>query len=107
MFSHPDGFRCRQCGACCRAYVQVTERDLLRWAAQFRDDILTHVSAEGFIEPVQEVDGPRCPFLKRLSRGPAQRDVYECLIHDTKPESCARFPVSRGQAERLGCLGIE
>ena len=107
MLSHPDGFKCRQCGACCRAYVQVTERDLLRWAVEFREDILEHVSEEGFIEPVQEIDGPRCPFLRRLPRRHAGRDVYECLIHDTKPDACVRFPASREQAERLGCLGVK
>lgn len=104
---HPEGFECRQCGACCRAYVQVTQRDLWRWAAEFRDDILEWVSPEdGLIHPIEEMEGPRCPFLKRLPHGGTRRDVYICRIHDTKPDACVCFPLSREQAERIGCLGI-
>jgi Fe-S-cluster containining protein len=104
---HPAGFECRQCGACCRAYVQATERDLYRWAAQFRGDILRYVSAEGLIEPVEGMEGPCCPFLEKLPRTGKRCDVYVCLIHDTKPEACVRFPASREQAVRLGCMGME
>jgi Fe-S-cluster containining protein len=107
MTLYPDGFECQQCGACCQAYVQVTERDLLRWAAEFRDDIVEWISPEdGFIHPVEEIEGPRCPFLKRLPQPRAQRVVYVCLIHETKPDACVRFPASKQQAERIGCLGV-
>jgi Fe-S-cluster containining protein len=103
---HPSGFKCRQCSACCRAYVQVTERDLLRWATQFRQDILERVSEEGLIEPVEASDGPSCPFLRRLPRGREGAEVYACTIHGAKPEACVRFPASREEAERLGCRAM-
>ena len=106
MSLHPKGFECRHCGVCCRAYVPVTQRDLLRWAAEFREDILERVSAEGFIEPVEGIEGPMCPFLAKLPCEERRRDAYICLIHDTKPDACARFPASREQAERLNCLGM-
>jgi Fe-S-cluster containining protein len=101
--AHPQGFACQQCGACCRGYVPVSEEDLLRWAATYRDDILRHVSArEAFIRPLMEDGEPRCPFLRRLPRG----DAYACRIHDTKPEACARFPETREDAARVGCPGV-
>jgi Fe-S-cluster containining protein len=103
----------------------VTQRDLWRWAAEFRDDILERVSPEdGLIHPadkaggspplhpIEAMEGSRCPFLKRLPpdvvypRERMRQDVYTCTIHDTKPDACVRFPSSRGQAARIGCLGI-
>jgi Fe-S-cluster containining protein len=107
MHVHPDGFSCRQCGACCRAYVQVTENDLLRWAAEFREDILAWVAPEeGLIHPLEGSDGTRCPFLKRRPGERDRRDRYMCLIHDTKPDACLRFPASREQAGHVGCMGF-
>jgi Fe-S-cluster containining protein len=103
--AHPEGFACQQCGACCRAYVPVSEADLLRWAATFRDDILRCVSArEAFIRPLMEDEGPRCPFLRWLPRGDVY--TYVCRIHDTKPQACARFPTTREDAARVGCPGV-
>jgi Fe-S-cluster containining protein len=107
MSVHPEGFSCRRCGACCRAYVQVTEQDVLCWAAAFREDILKCVAAEeALIHPVEGTEGPRCPFLRRLPREGIGRDVYVCLIHDVRPEACFRFPISREQAGRVGCKGF-
>jgi Fe-S-cluster containining protein len=103
MPSPPDGFRCKQCGACCRAYVPVTEQDILRWAIESRDDILRWVSAaDCLIHPVIEQGIARCPFLKSAHHG-----VYVCRIHSTKPAACSRFPRSRQEAERVGCRGYE
>jgi ADP-ribosyl-[dinitrogen reductase] hydrolase len=100
---HPEGFRCTQCGACCRAYVQVTEGDLVRWAAQGRRDILRCVSpVEGWIEPVTRGGLPACPFLRQ---GPRQ-GTYLCRVYSTRPEACRTFPASRAQAERIGCRGL-
>ena len=103
MPAHPEGFRCAQCGACCRAYVQVTEGDLLRWAAQGRRDTLRSVSPiEGWIEPVTRAGAPTCPYLRD---GP-RPGTYACRIYDTRPEACRKFPSSRAQAERVGCRGL-
>jgi Fe-S-cluster containining protein len=105
---HPNGFSCKQCGACCRAYVQVTESDLLRWAAGFREDVLAWVSPEeGLIHPLEESEGARCPFLERLTGAGDLRERYVCRIHDTRPDACRRFPASREQAARVGCIGLE
>jgi Fe-S-cluster containining protein len=92
-----------RCGACCRAYVQVTESDLVRWAALGRRDILRCVSpAEGWIEPVTRGGLPACPFLRK---GPGQ-ESYHCRIYDLRPEACRTFPASGAQAERIGCRGL-
>lgn len=104
MPTHPQGFRCARCGACCRAYVQVTERDLVRWAAQGRRDILRCVApVEGWIEPIRRDGTPACPFLRE--EGPLA-GTYRCRIYDTRPEACHVFPASRAQAERIGCRGL-
>jgi Fe-S-cluster containining protein len=100
----PPGFRCVQCGACCRAYVQVTERDLLRWAGLGRHDIMRAVSpVEGWIEPRTREGEAACPFL----RGGPRPGTYVCRIYDVRPEACRRFPASREQAERVGCQGLD
>ena len=44
----------------------------------------------------------KCPFLRKLTQG-----IYICRIYDTKPESCTKFPISRRQAERIGCPGAK
>lgn len=103
MSVHPDGFQCKRCGACCRAYVPVTERDIMRWAIASREDILQRVSAsDGFIRPVEEDGVARCPLLKCLPDG----RTHVCRIYDLRPEACARFPASLQEAERIGCPGI-
>jgi Fe-S-cluster containining protein len=100
---HPQGFSCVRCGACCRAYVQVTERDLIRWASLGRRDILDRVApAEGWIEPVTRGEMSACPFLHA---GP-EPGVYRCRIYDMRPEACRAFPASTAQAERIGCGGV-
>ena len=104
MPAHPPGFRCAGCGACCRAYVQVTERDLVRWAARGRPDILRAVSpVEGWIEPLTRDGAPACPFLEDGPRPGA----YVCRIYPLRPEACRRFPASRAEAERVGCRGLD
>jgi Fe-S-cluster containining protein len=104
MPAYPQGFHCVGCGACCRAYVQVTEGDLVRWAAQGRRDILRCVApVERWIEPVTRGRLPACPFLREA---PGQ-GIYRCRIYDTRPEACRRFPASSAQAERIGCQGLE
>lgn len=104
MPDHPPGYHCVGCGACCRAYIQVTEGDLLRWAAQGRRDIMRTVSSvEGWIEPLTRGGDPACPFLEDGLRP----GTYICRIYKTRPEACRRFPASRAQAERVGCRGLD
>ena len=105
MSSHPEGFKCKQCGACCRSFIPVTRQDITRWAVEGRDDIFEHVSTrELFIQPVPRDEAARCPFLREQRQ--ADVYVYVCSIHDTKPEACAGYPTSQEQAERMECPGI-
>jgi Fe-S-cluster containining protein len=114
LYSQPDGFKCLQCGRCCREYsgtIQATEKDLERWKAEKRKDILKWVSPVDFgdhieydfpIHPATDDDVDRCPFLRKLPN----KEVYICRIHNTKPEDCVKFPVSRQHGEDMGCPGI-
>ena len=104
MPDHPPGFHCVQCGACCRAYVQVTERDVLLWASVRRLDIMRAVSpVEGWIEPRTRDGEAACPFRRDGTRP----GTYICRIYDLRPQACRRVPASRAQAERVGCSGFE
>ena len=110
-----DEFQCQLCGKCCLEYaynLQVTEEDMCRWEEEGRRDILQWVSRIGVGEylaldfPIHPETGDevdRCPFLRKLPR----KDVYICRIHDTKPDACRRFPLSREKAERIGCPGLK
>jgi hypothetical protein len=84
MLSYPEGFQCKQCDRCCKVYIQVTEEDMLRWAVEFRDDILQRVSTHDlFIRPVAWGGSMRCPFLRKLSN----KGIYICVFttRDLKP----------------------
>ncbi len=101
-----DGFKCKRCGTCCRVYagtIQVTEQDILRWAVEFRDDILQQVSVpDSVLRSVTNKAGyETCPFLKKLRH----TEVCVCSIYRTRPETCVRFPISKEHAERMGCQG--
>jgi len=91
--------------------IRVTEKDLWRWAWEERDDILQWVSTVDLgdrveydfpIHPVTDEEVTGCPFLRKLPN----KNIYVCRIHDTKPEACAKFPMSRQQAEDVGCPGL-
>jgi Fe-S-cluster containining protein len=105
MSAYPEGFKCIQCGACCRSFIPVTRQDVMRWVVEGRDDILEHISTrELFIYPVSGDELARCPFLKKQLQ--ADVYIYICSIHDTKPEACAGYPTSRELAKRMKCPGI-
>ena len=104
LHSHPDSFKCKRCGRCCRVYVPVTEQDTLRWAVEYRDDVLRWISMHDLLIHLVTKEGAvRCPFLRKLP----DEGVCVCRIYDTRPEACAKFPMSRRQAERIGCPGVE
>lgn len=112
-------FKCLQCGNCCKRYaheISLTNEDIELWELLGRNDLLFHpfVWLEAkFILPPSELgcfsrrDIKRiltkaekevgiqflwgnlvhgCIFLRRKGR------IYECLIHDVKPEMCRNFP---------------
>jgi Fe-S-cluster containining protein len=110
------GWRCRQCGRCCRVldyHDQVDEQDVQRWEALGRDDILRWVgrTRQGngrFSYQIWVVPGTRryaeaCPFL---TRGPG-RETWVCRIHDVKPAICRQYPLTRKHALMTGCRGFE
>ncbi len=77
--------------------IPISEPDMLRWAIHYRDDILQHVSPR---DHMLSQEDEHCPFLTLSSRG-----VHVCRIYRIRPGACARFPLSKEQAERVGCLG--
>ncbi len=104
-----QNFRCIQCGRCCRfldgAFIAcATAEDLERWRRQGREDILAY-TAKGYlwVDPQTGEDVVSCPWRRKLPG----KDVYECLIQDTKPYHCRRYPLTRKNALRCGCRGFE
>jgi Fe-S-cluster containining protein len=84
---------CLRCGQCCESFgghLHASSRDLARWRAEGRGDLLRRVSAIGWLwmHPETgrlELDG--CPFLLR----PAP-DRAACAIQETKPDMCREYP---------------
>jgi len=112
----PKGFKCKQCGNCCRNLYDafstcVSDEDIQMWQRAGRHDILewvspiqlgTHFVYDIWISPVTGEDVQRCPWLRKLPK----QDKYICRIHDLKPEHCRAYPRSRKHALRTGCKGI-
>lgn len=108
-------FTCRQCGHCCHTldyHNEVTAKDIKRWQAKDRHDILEWVghfkAGEQIIYQIWIPPGTcqlatRCPFLKKH---PSQ-NRWSCRIHDDKPTICRDYPVSRKHALMTGCRGFE
>jgi Fe-S-cluster containining protein len=109
-------FTCRRCGHCCRHldyYDQLTEADYQRWQALGRSDILQKVRrvkhADGTVayrmwqRPGTGGPGSLCPWLQKV---PSQ-NLWECRIHDARPEICRQYPGSRKHAEMTGCPGFD
>jgi Fe-S-cluster containining protein len=84
---------CLCCGRCCESFgghLHASKRDLARWKAEGREDLLRRVSAIGWLwmDPVTgrlALDG--CPFLVRES---PERAL--CAIQETKPDMCREYP---------------
>lgn len=90
-------FKCKRCGKCCALVIPVTEQDIIRWAIQSREDILRHVSPR---DHLLRQEDERCPFLTQSPQG-----TCTCRIYRIRPSACARFPLSKEQAKRIGCSG--
>ena len=116
LFTGMEDFTCRRCGHCCRRldyYDQLTEADYQRWQALGRPDILQKVrlakQADGTVvyrmwqRPGIGRPGDTCPWLRKV---PSQ-NLWECRIHDARPEICRQYPGSRKHAEMTGCPGFE
>lgn len=84
--------QCLCCGECCESFgghLHASERDLERWRALGRDDLLGRVSSIGWIwmNPVTGALEDECPFLTRT--GP---ETQVCAIQDLKPDICRDYP---------------
>ena len=87
------GGGCLRCGRCCDSFgghLRASRRDLERWRALGREDLLARVEpATGWlwIDPATGRLEPACPFLERT--GP---DAARCAIQDVKPDLCRDYP---------------
>jgi len=93
---------CTRCGKCCTnenymMTLTASAKDVARWRREGRDDILRYVAQVGLgfydLWVDDGVELARCPFLRK-DRGAA---TYRCRIHETRPETCRRYPVSYEQ----------
>jgi Fe-S-cluster containining protein len=98
-------FECKQCGRCCLKYgncLSATQNDIDRWEEEGRYDILELAwSGDLWVDRMHK-EAFRCPWLRKLPG----KDKYICRIHDTKPDECAEYPVSKAQALYDGCRGL-
>ena len=84
-------FECLHCGACCTVDTDIVKQsDVDRWKAEGRGDILKHVKwicdfPAGFKEE-------KCPFYDETRE-------KRCLIEDTKPDVCRKFPLNKKHAK--------
>jgi len=88
---------CENCGAkCCLTWgahgISITDADIQKWTDNSADDILRHVSKNGWINPETGRKSMACPFLV------ASDGKYSCKIYpkegepDLRPKICATYP---------------
>ena len=87
-----DG-KCSQCGACCSAYLPLSDREVRKIRAYIK---------KHHIEPVHHVDDPWtldgvCPFCD------TGKPKEKCRIYDARPNICRRFICSDTRGHRFGC----
>lgn len=103
-----DSFACQQCGRCCLKHgncLQATDEDIEIWERTGRSDILEWVGVGGdlWINQSTNKEASRCPWLRKLPG----KNQYLCRIHETKPEICRNYPVTKEQAKEDGCPGLK
>ena len=86
------GFRCRQCGACCRikdGIVRVSDGEIARISAYLRMSEADFIAQETELSPDR-----RGLILKSRPDGSCAylTDENLCRIHPVKPEKCRTFP---------------
>jgi Fe-S-cluster containining protein len=111
--------KCERCSSCCLQvdWLEVVEDDIRRWIQEERTDILMYV--EGWNEwcwenmlvrdrpeviidflingdilanefpydPEEKEQLDVCPFLRKAYG----KRMFECMIHDTKPQTCKEY----------------
>lgn len=83
---------CLACGVCCDlwgGHLRATPRDLARWRAEGRKELLARVGRrdEIWVDPASGERLELCPFLVRTGF-----ETAHCAIHQTKPELCRAYP---------------
>lgn len=96
-----DGGVCANCGGCCERFAPTllaSVRDVARWRAEGRDDLLARMGVRGelWLNPATGERERVCPHLARAASG-----IANCLIHETKPEICRAYP---GPIQGFRCL---
>lgn len=105
-------FECVQCGNCCKTFdIVPTDEDVRRWRTEGHNDIIEWVydAGDDLVHDyifLGDLETGFCPFLS------FNGTVYECKIHETKPEMCKNWPLNKGDKdtikacmESIGCLG--
>jgi len=105
-------FECVQCGNCCKTFdIVPTDEDVRRWRTEGHNDIIEWVydAGDDLVHDyifLRDLETGFCPFLS------FNGTVYECKIHETKPEMCKNWPLNKGDKdtikacmESIGCLG--
>lgn len=96
---------CQRCGKCCTGSLVstlfATSYDIKRWKKEDRQDILKYVddydldtnadkwSCIIWISPRTDRSLTRCPFLRKVRN----KDIYKCLIYETRPQACREYPL--------------
>lgn len=112
---------CTQCGRCCTnpsfmGTMQASPEDVKRWKREKRSDILAwayilgptaHKRGFGFadlwINPKTDIEAERCPFVRKMPN----RDVYKCMIYETRPQACRDYPWHVSHMEAVDCEMLE
>ena len=112
--SQMSGFKCRQCGHCCRNLDSAcAQEDVLLWQYLGRQDILAWVREVGpssgnltyrvWVDPSTGQTVDTCPFLGKI---PGESHS-QCMIQEVKPLACREYPFTRKHAGMTGCPGFE
>ncbi len=86
------GASCLRCGICCDLFghtISATGRDLQRWRAAGREDLIAMAGEDGtlWIGPATGERLDHCPWVRR-----GEDLCAVCSIHELKPEICRGYP---------------
>jgi len=98
-----ENFKCQRCGNCCLHHggaLFLTEGEVRKWrklvvssnfgrfsAIRFAS-VFAVGTADIFFHPRTSEELDRCPFLRKLPK----KNIYKCLIQDSKPLFCKQYP---------------
>ncbi len=119
MKAEIPGFKCNNCGICCKKYVgnlSATIGDMQRWMDENRGDILERAASLipdlDLIFATEERADVLCADLWFTKAGneheacPWWHRSTGCRIYETRPKMCADYPVDRDQAVHDKCEGL-